>query len=85
MKSALAEDDVMAAIVLRDGEALDPLDLIRYCEPRLPYFAVPRYLDFARDLPKTENGKIRKFKLRETGVTTTTWDLETSGYRLMRS
>jgi crotonobetaine/carnitine-CoA ligase len=85
VKSALAEDDVMAAIVLRDGETLEPLELIRYCEPRLPYFAVPRYLDFARDLPKTENGKIQKFKLRETGVTATTWDLDASGYRLRRS
>jgi crotonobetaine/carnitine-CoA ligase len=85
VKSALAEDEVMAAIVLRDGETLEPLELIRYCEPRLPYFAVPRYLDFAQDLPKTENGKIQKFKLRETGVTATTWDLDASGYRLRRS
>jgi crotonobetaine/carnitine-CoA ligase len=84
VKSALAEDEVMATLVLRDGETLEPLDLIRYCEPRLPYFAVPRYLDFARDLPKTENGKIQKFKLRETGVTATTWDLDASGYRLKR-
>ncbi|MGV2287547.1 ATP-dependent acyl-CoA ligase [Trinickia sp. YCB016] len=85
VKSALAEDEVMAAVVLRDGETLEPLELIRYCEPRLPYFAVPRYLDFARDLPKTENGKIQKFKLRETGVSATTWDLDASGYRLKRS
>ncbi|WP_321927431.1 ATP-dependent acyl-CoA ligase [Paraburkholderia guartelaensis] len=85
VKSALAEDEVMAAIVLRDGATLEPLELIRYCEPRLPYFAVPRYLEFARDLPKTENGKIQKFRLRETGVTATTWDLDASGYRLRRS
>ncbi|SAK82217.1 AMP-binding enzyme [Caballeronia temeraria] len=84
VKSTLAEDEVMAVIGLRDGEALEPLDLVRYCEPRLPYFAVPRYLDFEQELPKTENGKIQKFKLRETGVTVTTWDLETSGYRLKR-
>ncbi len=84
VNSALAEDEVMAAIVLRQGETLDPLDLVRFCEPRLPYFAVPRYLDFAGDLPKTENGKIQKYKLRETGVTANTWDLESSGYRLKR-
>ncbi|PRG94066.1 ATP-dependent acyl-CoA ligase [Burkholderia multivorans] len=84
VKSTLAEDEVMAVIGLRDGEALEPLDLIRYCEPRLPYFAVPRYLDFEQELPKTENGKIQKFKLRETGVTATTWDLEMSGYQLKR-
>jgi crotonobetaine/carnitine-CoA ligase len=85
VKSALAEDEVMAALVLRSGAALEPLELIRYCEPRLPYFAVPRYLDFAQELPKTENGKIQKFKLREQGVTPTTWDLDMSGYRLKRS
>ncbi|MGH8778413.1 ATP-dependent acyl-CoA ligase [Paraburkholderia sp.] len=85
VRSELAEDEVMAALVLRAGEALEPLDLIRYCEPRLPYFAVPRYLDFVSDLPRTENGKIQKYKLREAGVTTTAWDLETSGYRLARA
>jgi crotonobetaine/carnitine-CoA ligase len=83
--SQLAEDDVMAAVVLRAGEVLEPLDLIRYCEPRLPYFAVPRFLAFMEDMPKTENGKIQKFKLRESGVTDTTWDLDASGYRLKRS
>ena len=75
----------MAAIVLREGRTLDPLELIKYCEPRMPYFAVPRYLDFRPDVPKTENGKIMKYKLREAGVTSTTWDLEESGYRLKRS
>ncbi len=59
--------------------------LIQFCEPRLPYFAVPRYLEFAPDLPKTENGKIQKYKLRERGVTEQSWDLDASGYRLKRS
>ncbi|QGZ65005.1 ATP-dependent acyl-CoA ligase [Paraburkholderia acidisoli] len=85
VKSEFAEDEVMAALVLRAGETLDALDLIRYCEPRLPYFAVPRYLDFVADLPRTENGKIQKYKLRDVGITATAWDLETSGYRLKRS
>ncbi|WP_061162685.1 ATP-dependent acyl-CoA ligase [Caballeronia temeraria] len=85
VQSSLAEDEVMAAIVLREGRTLDPLELIKFCEPRMPYFAVPRYLDFRPDVPKTENGKIMKYKLRETGVTSTTWDLEESGYRLKRS
>lgn len=83
--SELAEDEVMAAVVLREGQTLAPLELILFCEPRLPYFAVPRYLDFVVDLPKTENGKIQKYKLREIGITASAWDLETSGYRLKRS
>lgn len=85
VKSALAEDEVMAAVVPCAGHTIDPLELIRYCEPRLPYFAVPRYLDIVSDLPKTENGKIQKFKLRECGVSASTWDLDLSGYRLKRS
>ncbi|KVT48137.1 ATP-dependent acyl-CoA ligase [Burkholderia multivorans] len=85
VQSSLAEDEVMAAIVLRDGCTLDPLELIQYCEPRMPYFAVPRFIDFRPDVPMTENGKIMKYRLREIGVTSTTWDLEASGYRLKRS
>ncbi|MGW4488718.1 ATP-dependent acyl-CoA ligase [Amycolatopsis sp. NPDC004368] len=80
--SELAEDEVMAAVVPR-GE-IAPLDLVRWCEPRLSYFAIPRYLDFVPDLPLTENGKVRKAVLRARGVTPTTWDREAAGYRLRR-
>jgi crotonobetaine/carnitine-CoA ligase len=58
---------------------LNAQQLIEFCQPRLPYFAVPRYLDFVADLPRTENGKVQKYKLRETGVTATTWDSQTRG------
>ena len=60
--SELGEDEVMAFVVLRDGRRqLDPVELIRHCEPRLAYFAIPRYLDIVDELPLTENGKVRKF------------------------
>jgi crotonobetaine/carnitine-CoA ligase len=58
--SELAEDEVMAAVTTRPGESLDPWDLARHCESRLPYFAVPRYVDVLEDLPRTENGKVQK-------------------------
>ena len=74
VQSELAEDEVMAALVPRDGERIDPAELVRFCEGRLPYFAVPRYIDVLQDLPRTENGKVQKFKLRERGVGTQTWD-----------
>jgi crotonobetaine/carnitine-CoA ligase len=85
VRSELAEDEVMAAIVLRAGSILTPEEMIDWCEPRLPYFAVPRYLQFDNDLPKTENGKIQKYKLRERGATVATWDREAAGYRLRRA
>src|SRR5262245_15958038 len=37
VQSELAEDEVMAAIVLKPECAVSPEDLLRYCEPRLPY------------------------------------------------
>mgnify|MGYP001030251931 FL=1 len=84
VKSELAEDEVMATIVLRAGATVGFEELIGHCERRLPYFAVPRYLQFAERLPTTENGKIRKYELREQGVGPETWDREKAGYRLER-
>ena len=74
VRSELAEDEVMAAVIAREGEAVDPAELTRYCETRLPAFAIPRYVDVLDDLPRTESGKIRKFLLRERGVGERTWD-----------
>ena len=84
VKSELAEDEVMAAIVVRPGAALLEVDLMRFCETRMAYFAVPRYVEFIDQLPVTENGKVQKFRLRERGVTPRTWDREAAGYKLAR-
>lgn len=82
--SELAEDEVMCALVLRDSCAADPLELVRWCEPRLPYYAVPRFFRITSELPKTENGKVQKYKLRAEGRTPDTWDLATSGHVVKR-
>ena len=74
VQSELAEDEVMASVTARLGGEIDVAELLRYCEPRLPYFAIPRYIDVVGELPCAENGKIQKYKLRERGVTPTTWD-----------
>ncbi len=82
VRSELAEEEVMAAIVRQPGSAMTELDLIRHCEPRLAYFAIPRFIEFVDELPMTENGKVQKFKLRERGVTASAWDREAAGYKL---
>ena len=84
VKSEMAEDEVMTAIVLREGATLDAVALMQFCEPRMAYFAVPRFVEFMAQLPATENGKIQKFKLRERGTTDQTWDREAAGYQLKR-
>jgi len=74
VRSELAEAEVMAALVAREGAVLDADELCTFCVERLPRFAVPCYLDVVGDLPRTENGKVQKFVLRDRGVTATTWD-----------
>ena len=75
VRSELAEDEVMAAIVRR-GHALTPEALADYCKDRMPAFAIPRFIEILSELPTTENGKVQKFRLRERGVTAATWDRE---------
>lgn len=82
--SELAEDEVMCALVLHQGAAFEPLDLITWCEPRLPYFAIPRFLRVMAELPKTENGKVQKYKLRAQGLSSDTWDMAASGHVIKR-
>lgn len=77
--SELSEDEVMAAVVPRPGERVDPAELTAWCEPRLARFAIPRYVDVVAELPLTENGKVRKAVLRERGVTGGTWDRTRGG------
>ena len=45
---------------------------------------MPRYLEFVDALPATESGKVTKYKLRERGITDSTWDREKAGYKLAR-
>jgi crotonobetaine/carnitine-CoA ligase len=80
--SELAEDEVMAFVVPREHASLHYEDLIRHCEPRLAYFAVPRFLEITEELPLTPSGKVQKFVLRERGVTASTWDREAAGVEL---
>jgi crotonobetaine/carnitine-CoA ligase len=82
--SDLGDDEVLAVVVPRPGAQLDPADLIRFCDGRLAYFAIPRYVELAAELPLTANGKVEKFRLRERGVTARTWDREAAGVQPSR-
>ena len=84
VQSDLAEDEVMTAIVLKDDVRTTEEELVRFCEGKMPYFAVPRYVEIVDTLPRTENGKVQKFKLRERGRTAAAWDREAAGVVLKR-
>ena len=79
-----SEQEVMVTITPQPGTELDHEDIIRFCNQRMPYFMVPRYIDVVAAIPKTPTGKIQKYALRETGITATTWDRVAAGVKLER-
>jgi crotonobetaine/carnitine-CoA ligase len=82
--SPLGEDDIKVTLVVREGAGLTEEALFRWCLDRVPYFALPSYIEFRADLPRTDLGKILKRQLREEGVTPATWRLESSGVTFER-
>jgi len=82
--SELAEEDVMAVVVLKEGERMKPEELIAFCEDKMAYFSVPRYIEFRESLPRTPTEKVEKYKLKSEGITDNTWDRVKAGYKLKR-
>ena len=82
--SELGEEDVRVFVVPRAGAVVEPLDLIRWCEERMAYFMVPRYVDVRSELPKTATERVEKYRLKAEPLAPTTWDREAVGYRVRR-
>jgi carnitine-CoA ligase len=70
------EDDVKITVVVRPGASLAEETLFRWCVDKIPYYALPRYIEFRESLPKNPQGRVLKYELREQGRTAATWDLE---------
>ncbi|MEX3764891.1 AMP-binding enzyme [Paraburkholderia phenoliruptrix] len=56
------------------AESACECDIINWCEAQLPHFAVPRFIEFVDELPKTPTGKTQKNKLRQDALNAKTWD-----------
>jgi carnitine-CoA ligase len=63
--SPLGEEDVKAFVQLRPGARVEPRELFEFCAEHLPYFMVPRFLEFIDEIPKTANQKSQRYVLRE--------------------
>lgn len=82
--SDFAEDEILAALVLRPGVRFEPEEFIGYLRPRMAHFMVPRYLRLLSELPVTDTGKVRKKTLRAQGITPDTWDRVAAGIEVTR-
>ena len=79
MPSELTEDDIKVCAVLRSGADLAPEDLFEWSKDRVPYFALPRYVELRDELPTSALGRPLKQQLRDEGLTEATWDREAAG------
>jgi len=80
--SDLGEDELKVTIILKPDNQLSEVDLCRWAADQMPYYAVPRYIEFRSALPKSPLGRVYKFQLRDEGVTGSTWDREKAGFKL---
>lgn len=56
----LGEDEVMACIVLREGQSITAENVIDWCKDRLADFKLPRFIQFRQSLPKTSTERVAK-------------------------
>lgn len=79
----LGEQELKAFIVSSPCVILDPLDIVKWCEKRMPYYQIPRYIKFCKSFEKTSTERIRKKDLSRS--IKDCWDLETSEYKIQRN
>ena len=74
--SSRGEDDVKVTAVLHPASTLSAEALFKWAADKVPYYALPRYIEFRPSLPKNPQGRVLKYQLRDEGKTAATWDLE---------
>jgi carnitine-CoA ligase len=78
------EDDVKVTAILREGATLTAEALFHWSVNAVPYYALPRYIEFRSTLPKNPQGRILKYQLRDEGKTASTWDLEDTAIQVTK-
>ncbi len=66
----------MIWVTVEPSMQLDLKDLIRHCAENMAYFMVPRYIDVADEIARTETMRVQKGDMKKRGVTDRTWDRE---------
>ena len=84
--SELGEDELMVYLVVDPACPPTMEEVIEYCNRRLPYYMVPRFLDVLERLPKTPSEKVEKYKLKESAARDRPrlWDREAAGIEVVR-
>lgn len=80
------DEEVGVSLIVAPGHSFVPADLIRWCEGRMSYFMVPRFIDAREDMPRTQSGKIQKHSLRSDAQSNINqlWDRVAEGIEVSR-
>jgi crotonobetaine/carnitine-CoA ligase len=78
------EDEVLAIVTMQDGVTLDPAEMIRFLQPRMAHFMIPRYVWVVPELPRTPTQKTQKHLLRAAAREAQLWDREAAGIVIRR-
>jgi acyl-CoA synthetase (AMP-forming)/AMP-acid ligase II len=57
--------EIMACVILRDGQALSEDELRSFCDRELGRYKTPKVFRFVADLPRGPSGKVQRLKLVE--------------------
>jgi carnitine-CoA ligase len=76
------EDDVKVTAVRHPESQLTAEVLFHWAMGKVPYYGLPRYIEFRESLPKNPQGRVLKYELREQGKTPATWDLEETDIKI---
>jgi long-chain acyl-CoA synthetase len=57
--------EILACIVLREGQPEDVVDLRKFCETNLGRYKTPKEFRFVQSLPRGPSGKVQRLKLLE--------------------
>ena len=55
--------DILACVVLREGQACTEQDLRDFCVARLGAFKTPKMIRLVSELPRGPSGKVQRLKL----------------------
>jgi fatty-acyl-CoA synthase len=61
-------EQVMAAIILKKGQAMTEDEVRDFCQGKIANYKIPKYVKFVESYPMTASGKIQKFKMREMAI-----------------
>ncbi len=63
-------EELVAAVRLQEGVTATEDEIREHCKGKIAHYKVPRYVLFVDEYPMTISGKVQKYLLRETAITT---------------